>query len=89
MGENGGNDVYLTSFEDVSKEPQWLKGEGEGDTGKTGVVVVVEKDGGVVDVFYFFFFAFNWGGVVLGKQLGMVSIFGPFNLTARRLMVLC
>lgn len=30
----------------------------------------MEKGAGVVDVFYFYFWAFNWGGVVLGKQLG-------------------
>ncbi|KAF1832457.1 hypothetical protein BDW02DRAFT_425098 [Decorospora gaudefroyi] len=66
--------VYLTSNEDVSTDPEWLKGVGAG--GKTGVVVVVPRgdavgDGdGVVDVYYFYFFSFNFGGVVLGKELG-------------------
>jgi hypothetical protein len=34
------------------------------------VIVVVDKRAGVVDAFYFYFWAFNWGGVVLDKQLG-------------------
>lgn len=42
---------------------------GTGDK-KTGVIVVVDKGEGVVDAFYFYLFAFNWGGVVLEKQLG-------------------
>ncbi|KAF2676542.1 hypothetical protein K458DRAFT_447452 [Lentithecium fluviatile CBS 122367] len=68
---NNGNDVYLTSFEDVSAHPEWLKGAKIGENSeKTGVVVVVDKGNGVVDAFYFYFFAFNWGGVVLEKQLG-------------------
>jgi hypothetical protein len=37
---------------------------------KTGVIIIVDKGNGIVDVFYFIFFAFNWGGIVLGKQLG-------------------
>jgi hypothetical protein len=44
-----------------------------------GVVVVVDRSGegekwkGVTDVFYFYFYAFNWGGVVLGKDLGELN----------------
>lgn len=63
--------MYLTSFEDVTKDPAWLKGlNAEAEGKKTGVIIVVDKGSGVVDVFYFYFFAFNWGGVVLEKQLG-------------------
>jgi len=79
LGTKGGADVYLTSFDDVTRQPQWLEGTTsmtpKGGTGKdlTGVTIVVNKGGGVVDVFYFCFFAFNWGGVVLEHQLGMCS----------------
>jgi hypothetical protein len=70
----------------VSKGAEWLKGEkvGEGKE-KTGVIIVVEKEGGVLDVFYFYFFAFNWGGVVLDKQLGATSSFLPFSCFFRLL----
>ncbi|KAF2823080.1 hypothetical protein CC86DRAFT_75920 [Ophiobolus disseminans] len=68
----GGENVYLTSNEDATTNPAWLEGQktyGNEDD-KTGVVVVVDKGEGVVDAFYFYFWAFNWGGIVLGKQLG-------------------
>jgi hypothetical protein len=70
---DGGKSVYLTSNDDVSTHPKWLEGVELGRMGeeKTSVVVVVDKGDGVVDAFYFYFFAFNWGGVVLEKQLGM------------------
>ncbi|KAH8712234.1 hypothetical protein GQ44DRAFT_762697 [Phaeosphaeriaceae sp. PMI808] len=75
VGTNGGRDVYLTSNNDITTNPKWLEGiqvDSNGGTGdeKTGVIVVVDKGEGIVDAFYFYFFAFNWGGIVLGKQLG-------------------
>lgn len=70
-----GAKVYLTSNDDITKNPKWLEGiqtDDRGGTGeeKTGVITVVDKGNGAVDVFYFYFFSFNWGGVVLEKQLG-------------------
>lgn len=67
--------MYITSNDDVTTNPKWIEGatlDANGGTGddKTGVIVVVNKDDGVVDAFYFYYFAYNWGGVVLGKQLG-------------------
>lgn len=86
---NAGTDVFLTSYDDVSSSPKWIQGirpSADGGMGgeKTSVIVVVDKgdlDGkaggkGVVDVFYFYFWSFNWGGVVLGNQLG--RLFLPF-----------
>jgi hypothetical protein len=75
VGAKGGADIYLTSFEDIGKRPAWLKGVKPGPDLKTGneitgVVLVADKGKGEVDVFYFYFFAFNWGGVVLGNDLG-------------------
>ncbi|KAF1848696.1 uncharacterized protein K460DRAFT_278395 [Cucurbitaria berberidis CBS 394.84] len=83
IGANGGSDVYLTSNDDITTDPKWLKGvetDANGGTGeeKTGVIVVVDKGDGIVDAFYFYFFAFNWGGVVLEKQLGaLLSLSHP------------
>lgn len=37
---------------------------------RTGANIVVHKGNGIVDIFYFIFFAFNYGGIVLGKNLG-------------------
>ena len=67
----GGKDIYLTSNDDITTNPKWLEGEKDWTNGeKSGAIVVVDKGEGVVDAFYFYFFAFNWGGVVLEKQLG-------------------
>lgn len=63
--------MFLTSNEDVASGPEWMKGGDGGLEGEVkGVGIVVDKGGGVVDVFWFGFWGFNWGGVVLGKQLG-------------------
>jgi len=81
MGSKGGDDVFLTSTADITTKPQWLegvkpneegrigRGDGGGD-GKTAVVIVVDKGGGVVDAFWFYFWAFNFGGLVLERELG-------------------
>ncbi|KAF2397527.1 hypothetical protein EJ06DRAFT_533129 [Trichodelitschia bisporula] len=73
-GTNGTN-VYLTSNDDISKTPNWLKGvtpnvDGLTKDATTCTVIVVEKGNGTVDAFYMYFYAFNWGGIVLGKNLG-------------------
>ncbi|KAF1354131.1 hypothetical protein EJ07DRAFT_182773 [Lizonia empirigonia] len=74
LGAKGGTDVYLTSYGDVTKSPRWLDGTpppyDRAGIDKTGVIILAKKEKGVMDVFYFCFFAFNWGGIVLGHQLG-------------------
>jgi hypothetical protein len=76
---DGSKSVYLTSNDDITKHPKWLEGIDVKNDGqkkgeeKTSVVVVVTREElgkGTQDVFYFYFFSFNWGGVVLDKQLG-------------------
>lgn len=67
--------MYLTSIADVSTDPAWLKGiQPDADGGTPGevtcAIIVVDKGNNVVDAFYMYFYAFNWGGVVLGNQLG-------------------
>jgi len=81
LGDKGGQDVYLTSYDDVTTEPAWLKGvsgiddSGGAGTSRTGAVIIVEKKRQVVDVFYFVFWAWNYGGVVLGRNLGTSTSF--------------
>jgi hypothetical protein len=73
---DGSKSVFLTSNDDITKRPKWLEGvdvKNDQKGGKTSVVIVVPREElgkGTVDVFYFYFFSFNWGGVVLEKQLG-------------------
>jgi hypothetical protein len=71
----GGTDIFLTSNDDITTDPAWLRGvtpdsEGRMHNAKTCVIIVAEKDNGIVDVFYIDFFAYNWGGEVLGINLG-------------------
>ncbi|KAF9735493.1 hypothetical protein PMIN06_010771 [Paraphaeosphaeria minitans] len=65
-----GGDVYLTSNDDITTIPEWLKGvrpDGNGKTeGTTAAVIVNDKGNGDVDAFYMFFYTYNWGGEVLG-----------------------
>jgi hypothetical protein len=70
-----GTNVYLTSKDDITTNPPWLFGITPDEHGvvkdaKTGVIIVVEKDKGVVDAFYLYFYSYNYGGVVLGNELG-------------------
>ncbi|KAL8719964.1 MAG: hypothetical protein Q9225_003112 [Loekoesia sp. 1 TL-2023] len=71
----GGQNVYLTSIDDITKNPSWLNGvkpDGSGKTnGATSCAVVVNDHGsGNVDAFYFYFYAFNQGNTVLGQEIG-------------------
>ncbi|ORY08751.1 hypothetical protein BCR34DRAFT_603391 [Clohesyomyces aquaticus] len=64
-------DVYLTSKDDVTKTPTWIKGvkpDGSGKTNNavTAAVIVNDKGNGNVDAFYMYFYAYNWGGIVAG-----------------------
>lgn len=70
----GGKNVYLTS-KDVSKSPAWLYGitpdsDGVVPNAKTCVVITVDKGNGILDAFFVMFWAYNWGGTVLGQNLG-------------------
>jgi hypothetical protein len=66
-----GADVYLTSNDDVTKNPNWIKGTKPDSNGKTNdaitaAVIVTDKGNGNVDAFYMYFYAYNYGGEVLG-----------------------
>jgi hypothetical protein len=76
FGTNGSN-VYLTSKDDVSKDPVWLRGivpekSGRVTNAKTCVVIIADKGNGVVDAFFIMFWAFNWGGIFNGENLGKI-----------------
>lgn len=61
-----GEEVVLTSNDDVSKLPQWILGELPDSLGKIQsstpcCVITVEKTPRDVDVFYFYFYSYNRG----------------------------
>lgn len=68
--EKLGNDVYLTSNDDITTNPDWIKGVKPDSNGKTegitAAVIVNDKGNGNVDAFYMYFYTYNWGGLVLG-----------------------
>jgi hypothetical protein len=72
---NNGDEVYLTSKDDVETNPAWLYGVAPNSNGRTqgatsAAVVVNDHGDGVVDVFYFYFYAFDFGGVYFGLNIG-------------------
>jgi hypothetical protein len=74
LNDMGGSSVYLTSNDDITTFPEWLKGEKPDDDGKTedvtNVVITYDHGDGTVDAFYMFFYAYDWGGSVLGQNVG-------------------
>ena len=60
------DDTYLTANGDATPDTEWLRSE-EGKPNATGfssapaTVIVVPKEGGIVDAFYFAFYAYNAG----------------------------
>jgi hypothetical protein len=69
-----GSDVWLTSNDDVTTNPLWIKGTKPDASGKTNgattaAIIVNDKGNGNVDAFYMYFYAYNYGGNVLGSSL--------------------
>lgn len=69
LNNMGGTQVYLTSNDDITTNPQWLKGVIPDDNGRTNgaitaAIIVNDKGSGVVDAFYMYFYSYNWGGEV-------------------------
>ncbi len=71
----GGQDVYLTSVDDIETNPVWLDGVKPDSNGLTdgaisSAVIVNDHKDGVVDVFYFYFYAYDFGGVYFNRNIG-------------------
>lgn len=64
-----GTDVYLTSNNDVTTDPEWLQGTAPSSnsttSGVNSAIIVNSKPDNTIDVFYFYFYAFNPGTLVL------------------------
>lgn len=70
----GGDNVYLTSDDDITTNPAWLNGIKPDSTGKTGgatsvAIIVNNRGNGEIDAFYMYFYAFNWGGQVFDENV--------------------
>lgn len=70
-----GVDVALSTNDDFTTGPQWIKGIVPGSDGSAGdtfscAIVVHDRGGGAVDAFYFYFFGYNRGNTVLFNELG-------------------
>ncbi|KAF1841627.1 uncharacterized protein K460DRAFT_318814 [Cucurbitaria berberidis CBS 394.84] len=85
-----GGDVWLTSNDDVTKDPQWIKGTKPDSNGRTNeavtaAVIVNDKGNGNVDAFYMYFYAYNYGGDVIGwKKLNFGNHVGDWEHTMVR-----
>lgn len=71
----GGDNVYLTSKDNIQTNPQWLYGVKPDANGKTNgavscAVIVNDHGKGLVDAFYMYFYAYNWGGKYFGFEIG-------------------
>ena len=69
-----GANVYLTSVDDITTKPAWLKGVKPDASGKTNgatsaAIIVNDHGSGNVDAFYMYFYAFNYGPPVLGQDV--------------------
>lgn len=75
LNSPNGTSVYLTSIDDVSKNPSWLGGVKPDASGLTSdtvscVIITHDRGNGTLDAFYVYFYAFNLGDFVLGNYLG-------------------
>lgn len=71
----GGATVYLTSVDDITKNPAWLQGVKPDGAGKTNgavstAIIVNDHGSGNVDAFYMYFYAYNQGPPILGQEIG-------------------
>lgn len=75
LNKLGGEEVYLTSKVKPDQQPEYLHGTLPNDEGRTegavsATIVVNDHGDGTVDAFYFYFYAFDFGGVYVGHNIG-------------------
>lgn len=75
LNDFGGENVFLTSKIKPDANPPYLKGvlpNADGETqGAISCAIVTNDHGdGTVDAFYFYFYAFDFGGVYVGQNIG-------------------
>lgn len=76
LNKLGGEDIFLSSIEDVTTLPKFLHGQEPNpvtyrtDNAKSCVVIVVDKGDGIIDAFYMYWYIFNDGPSALGHQVG-------------------
>ena len=75
LNDGGKKNVYLTSNDDFTQNPAWLKGVRPDAKGKTSgaiscCIIVNDKGTDIVDAFYFYFYAYNRGQTIFNKELG-------------------
>lgn len=76
LNDLGGEEVYLTSNENLATIPQYLHRQApnkktlQTENAVSAVIVVVEKGEGIIDAFYMYFYTFNQGPSVYGHELG-------------------
>lgn len=76
LNDLGGDEVYLTSNDELIKMPKYLHGKKpDSRTLQTTnaiscVIIVVDKGEGIVDAFYMYFYTFNQGPSVMSHELG-------------------
>lgn len=67
--------MFLTSVDDVTRNPLWLTGMKPNGDGKTeeavsSAVIINDHRDGTIDVFYMYFYSYNLGNKVFGKNRG-------------------
>lgn len=76
LNDLGGENIYLTSNEDVKSFPKYLNAKApdpktlQTKDAKSCAVIVVDKGNGVMHAFYMYFYTFNQGPTAMGHELG-------------------
>ena len=75
MNSKNGSNIYLSSTDDFTKFPDWLRGTKPDSTGKVAgdpshVIVFVDNGNDLTTAFYLQFYPFNQGNQVFGDDAG-------------------
>lgn len=76
LNELGGEDIFLSSIEDLVNLPKFLGGQEpdpvtyKTNDAKSCAIIVVDKGNDIIDAFYMYFYTFNDAPTALGHQVG-------------------